>query len=78
MVEYSCNPSTGEAEGLEIQGYPLLHRELEASLGNVKPCLKEKNINMNLMSIYCVQVLGMSQSTGWTQKACLWDSVLVG
>lgn len=42
MVEYSCNPSTGEAEGLEIQGYPLLHRELEASLGNVKPCLKEK------------------------------------
>lgn len=42
MIEYSCNPSTQEAEGLEIQGYPLLHREFEASLGNVKPCLKEK------------------------------------
>jgi hypothetical protein len=77
VVEYSCSPSTGEAEGLEIQGYPLLHRELEASLGNVKPCLKEKKINMNLMSTYCVQVLGMSQSAGQTQKACLWYSVLV-
>lgn len=38
MVEYSCNHSTGEAERLEMQAYPLLQRELEASLGNVKPC----------------------------------------
>lgn len=38
VVEYSCNHSTGEAGRVEIQDYPLLRRELEASLSNVKPC----------------------------------------
>lgn len=76
MVEYSCNPNTGEAEDRKfkvilsfIESQPRLRENL---------CQKK---NRNLMNVYCVQVLGMSQSTGKTQKAFLQlfsTSALVG
>lgn len=42
MVAHTSNPRTwkAEAEGLEIQGYPQLHRELRAILGYRSGCLK--------------------------------------
>ena len=44
MVECACNPNTPEmnAGGAEGQDHLQLHRELKASRGYVKSCLKKK------------------------------------
>jgi hypothetical protein len=36
---FTCYPNTGEveAERSGVQGYPLLHREFEGSLGYIRP-----------------------------------------
>jgi hypothetical protein len=46
MAEYTCNPSTQDAEagGLRIQGQSGPHSKFQASLGYiVRPCLKKQN-----------------------------------
>lgn len=42
MGMHACNPRTGEAaqRGSQVQGYPWLYIELEASLGSLRPCDK--------------------------------------
>lgn len=39
----SCSPWEMEVGGSEIPCLPWLHRELEASLRHMRPCLKDKN-----------------------------------
>jgi hypothetical protein len=48
MTEYSCNPSTEEAEawGLQVWGQPRLHSKFEANLGyRERPSQKPDNNN---------------------------------
>lgn len=42
---YVCDPRTGKVEtgGSDIQGHPQPYKEFEASLGCLRPCLKNKN-----------------------------------
>jgi hypothetical protein len=41
---YTCKPRAPEVEAgrPELQGYPWLHTEFEASMEYTKPCLKKK------------------------------------
>lgn len=45
IVAYACNPVLGSGGGSGVQGHPLLHREFEASMDYIKPCLKSKTSN---------------------------------
>jgi hypothetical protein len=45
MVVHTCNPGTQESRGSGIQGHPQLHRQFEVSLGYMRPCLNNIQIN---------------------------------
>lgn len=51
MVVNSSNHTMREMEalGLEVQGQPQLYRELEASIGYIRPCLKQINNKTRVM-----------------------------
>ena len=52
---HTCNPRSPEveAERSQTQGYPLLHTELEASLGYMRLYLKKGNENQHVSQQQC-------------------------
>jgi hypothetical protein len=48
LVAYACNSRTwesgAEAKGSRVQGYLQILSELEATLGSMRPCLKQNKI----------------------------------